>query len=401
MPATTGTTTSVIVAGARTPMGRLLGSLKGFSAADLGGFAIKAALDRAGIGGDQVQYVIMGQVLQAGAGQIPARQAAVKAGIPMNVPALTINKVCLSGLDAIALADQLIRAGEFDVVVAGGQESMTNAPHLLPKSREGYKYGAIEMLDSMAYDGLTDAYENIPMGESTEKHNSRLGLDRAAQDEIGALSHQRAAAAQKNGIFDAEITSVEIPQRKGEPVVFAKDEGIRPETTVESLGKLRPAFAKDGTITAGTSSQISDGAAAVVVMSKAKAQELGLEWIAEIGAHGNVAGPDNSLQSQPSGAIRHALKKDGLAVEDLDLIEINEAFAAVAVQSMKDLGVSSDKVNVNGGAIALGHPIGMSGARVVLHLALELQRRGGGTGAAALCGGGGQGDALIIRVPGK
>ncbi|WP_324797645.1 acetyl-CoA C-acetyltransferase [Streptomyces cyaneofuscatus] len=401
MAATTGTTTSVIVAGARTPMGRLLGSLKSFSAADLGGFAIKAALDRAGIGGDQVQYVIMGQVLQAGAGQIPARQAAVKAGIPMNVPALTINKVCLSGLDAIALADQLIRAGEFDVVVAGGQESMTNAPHLLPKSREGYKYGAIEMLDSMAYDGLTDAYENIPMGESTEKHNSRLGLDRTAQDEIGALSHQRAAAAQKNGIFEAEITPVDIPQRKGEPVVFAKDEGIRPETTVESLGKLRPAFAKDGTITAGTSSQISDGAAAVVVMSKAKAQELGLEWIAEIGAHGNVAGPDNSLQSQPSGAIRHALKKDGLAVEDLDLIEINEAFAAVAVQSMKDLGVTPDKVNVNGGAIALGHPIGMSGARVVLHLALELKRRGGGTGAAALCGGGGQGDALIIRVPGK
>ncbi|MCD9902007.1 acetyl-CoA C-acetyltransferase [Streptomyces sp. MT29] len=401
MSATTGTTTSVIVAGARTPMGRLLGSLKSFSAADLGGFAIKAALDRAGIGGDQVQYVIMGQVLQAGAGQIPARQAAVKAGIPMNVPALTINKVCLSGLDAIALADQLIRAGEFDVVVAGGQESMTNAPHLLPKSREGYKYGAIEMLDSMAYDGLTDAYENIPMGESTEKHNSRLGLDRTAQDEIGALSHQRAAAAQKNGIFEAEITPVEIPQRKGEPVVFAKDEGIRPETTVESLGKLRPAFVKDGTITAGTSSQISDGAAAVIVMSKAKAQELGLEWIAEIGAHGNVAGPDNSLQSQPSGAIRHALKKDGLAVEDLDLIEVNEAFAAVVVQSMKDLGVTPDKVNVNGGAIALGHPIGMSGARVVLHLALELKRRGGGTGAAALCGGGGQGDALIIRVPGK
>ncbi|WP_433403401.1 acetyl-CoA C-acetyltransferase [Streptomyces sp. CA-146814] len=401
MPATTGTTTSVIVAGARTPMGRLLGSLKSFSAADLGGVAIKAAMERAGIGGDQVQYVIMGQVLQAGAGQIPARQAAVKAGIPLNVPALTVNKVCLSGLDAIALADQLIRAGEFDVVVAGGQESMTSAPHLLPKSREGYKYGAIEMLDSMAYDGLTDAYENIPMGESTEKHNSRLGLDRTAQDEIGALSHQRAAAAQKNGVFEAEITPVEIPQRKGEPVVFAQDEGIRPETTVESLGKLRPAFAKDGTITAGTSSQISDGAAAVVVMSKAKAEELGLEWIAEIGAHGNVAGPDNSLQSQPSNAIRHALKKDGLSVDDLDLIEINEAFAAVAVQSMKDLGVSSDKVNVNGGAIALGHPIGMSGARVVLHLALELQRRGGGTGAAALCGGGGQGDALIIRVPGK
>ncbi|MEV8530953.1 acetyl-CoA C-acetyltransferase [Streptomyces sp. NPDC051211] len=397
----TNNTTSVIVAGARTPMGRLLGSLKTFSGADLGGFAIKAALDRAGIAGDQVQYVIMGQVLQAGAGQIPARQAAVKAGIPMNVPALTINKVCLSGLDAIALADQLIRAGEFDVVVAGGQESMTNAPHLLPKSREGYKYGAIEMLDAMAYDGLTDAFEGIAMGESTEKHNSRLGIERAPQDEFAALSHQRAAAAQKNGIFEAEITPVEIPQRKGDPVLFSADEGIRAETTAESLGKLRPAFAKDGTITAGTSSQISDGAAAVVVMSKAKAEELGLEWIAEIGAHGNVAGPDNSLQSQPSNAIAHALKKEGLEVADLDLIEINEAFAAVAVQSMKDLGVTPEKVNVNGGAIALGHPIGMSGARVVLHLALELKRRGGGVGAAALCGGGGQGDALIVRVPGN
>ncbi|MFG2971528.1 acetyl-CoA C-acetyltransferase [Streptomyces sp. NPDC048331] len=391
-------TTSVIVAGARTPMGRLLGSLKSFSGADLGGFAIKSALDRAGISGDQVQYVIMGQVLQAGAGQIPARQAAVKAGIPMNVPALTINKVCLSGLDAIALADQLIRAGEFDIVVAGGQESMTNAPHLLPKSREGYKYGAVEMLDAMAYDGLTDAFENIAMGESTEKHNTRLGIERAPQDAFAAASHQRAAAAQKNGVFEAEIVPVEIPQRKGDPVIFSTDEGIRPETTVESLGKLRPAFAKDGTITAGTSSQISDGAAAVVVMSKAKAEELGLEWIAEIGAHGNVAGPDNSLQSQPSNAILHALKKEGLEVSDLDLIEINEAFAAVAVQSMKDLGVTPEKVNVNGGAIALGHPIGMSGARVVLHLALELKRRGGGVGAAALCGGGGQGDALIVRV---
>lgn len=401
MPATTGTTTSVIVAGARTPMGRLLGSLKGFSGADLGGFAIKAALDRAGIGGDQVQYVIMGQVLQAGAGQIPARQAAVKAGIPMNVPALTINKVCLSGLDAIALADQLIRAGEFDVVVAGGQESMTNAPHLLPKSREGYKYGAIEMLDSMAYDGLTDAYENIPMGESTEKHKQpsrprppRPGRDRRPLPPAGRRRpEERSLRGRDHPGRD--------PAAQGRPGLFSQDEGIRPETTVESLGKLRPAFAKDGTITAGTSSQISDGAAAVVVMSKAKAQELGLEWIAEIGAHGNVAGPDNSLQSQPSGAIRHALKKDGLSVEDLDLIEINEAFAAVAVQSMKDLGVTPDKVNVNGGAIALGHPIGMSGARVVLHLALELKRRGGGTGAAALCGGGGQGDALIIRVPGK
>ena len=393
-------TTSVIVAGARTPMGRLLGSLRSFSGADLGGFAIKAALERAGVTGEQVQYVIMGQVLQAGAGQIPARQAAVKAGIPMSVPALTVNKVCLSGLDAIALADQLIRAGEFDIVVAGGQESMTNAPHLLPGSRDGHKYGAIQMLDAMAHDGLTDAFENVAMGESTETHNTRLGIGRPEQDEIAARSHQRAAAAQKNGLFDAEITPVEIPQRKGDPVVFAKDEGIRGETTVESLAKLRPAFAGDGTITAGSASQISDGAAAVVVMSRARAEELGLEWIAEIGAHGNVAGPDNSLQSQPSNAIAHALGKEGLTVDDLDLIEINEAFAAVAVQSMKDLGLSAEKVNVNGGAIALGHPIGMSGARIVLHLALELRRRGGGVGAAALCGGGGQGDALIVRVPG-
>ncbi|WP_055488496.1 acetyl-CoA C-acetyltransferase [Streptomyces sp. WMMB 322] len=393
----------MIVSGARTPMGRLLGSLKSFSGADLGGFAIKAALERAGIGGDQVEYVIMGQVLQAGAGQIPARQAAVKAGIPMNVPALTVNKVCLSGLDAIALADQLVRAGEFDIVVAGGQESMTNAPHLLPKSREGYKYGAVEMLDAMAHDGLTDSFENIAMGASTEKHNTRLGIARPEQDEVAARSHQRAAAAQKNGLFEAEITPVEIPQRKGDPVVFSQDEGIRGETTAESLGKLKPAFAKDGTITAGSASQISDGAAAVVVMSRAKAEELGVEWLAEIGAHGNVAGPDNSLQSQPSRAIEHALAKDGAGVKaaDLDLIEINEAFAAVAVQSTKDLGVSPEKVNVNGGAIALGHPIGMSGARIVLHLALELRRRGGGTGAAALCGGGGQGDALLLRVPGN
>ncbi|EFL02682.1 MULTISPECIES: acetyl-CoA C-acetyltransferase [Streptomyces] len=403
MSGTAGTqgTTSVIVAGARTPMGRLLGSLKSFSGADLGGFAIRAALERAGIGGEQVQYVIMGQVLQAGAGQIPARQAAVKAGIPMSVPALTVNKVCLSGLDAIALADQLIRAGEFDIVVAGGQESMTNAPHLLPNSRAGHKYGAIEMLDAMAHDGLTDAFENIAMGESTEKHNARLGITRAPQDEFAALSHQRAAAAQKNGIYEAEITPVEIPQRKGEPVLLTTDEGVRADTTVETLGKLRPAFTKDGTITAGTASQISDGAAAVVVMSRAKAEELGLEWLAEIGAHGNVAGPDNSLQSQPSNAIKHALSKEGIGVDDLDLIEINEAFAAVAVQSMAELGVTPEKVNVNGGAIALGHPIGMSGARLVLHLALELKRRGGGVGAAALCGGGGQGDALVVRVPKK
>jgi acetyl-CoA C-acetyltransferase len=389
---------SVIVSGARTPMGRLLGSLKDFSAADLGGFAIKAALERAGITGDQVQYVIMGQVLQAGAGQIPSRQAAVKAGIPMNVPSITINKVCLSGLDAIALADQLIRAGEFDIVVAGGMESMTNAPHLLPKSRSGYKYGAIEVLDAMAHDGLTDAFDHIPMGESTEIHNATLDISREEQDEFSARSHQRAAAAAKNGLFDDELVPVEIPQRRGEPLVFAADEGIRADTTAESLAKLRPAFAKDGTITAGSASQISDGAAAVVVMSRAKAEELGVPVLAEIGAHGNVAGPDNSLQSQPANAIKHALSKAGMSVDDLDLIEINEAFAAVGIQSMRDLGVGPEKVNVNGGAIALGHPIGMSGARLALHLALELKRRGGGTGAAALCGGGGQGDALILKV---
>ncbi|GAB2474378.1 acetyl-CoA C-acetyltransferase [Jatrophihabitans fulvus] len=392
-------TGSVIVHGARTPMGRLLGSLKDFSGADLGGVAIKAALERAGVSPEQVQYVIMGQVLQAGAGQIPARQAAVKAGIPMNVPALTINKVCLSGLDAIALADQLIRAGEFDIVVAGGQESMTQAPHLLPKSRSGYKYGAIEMLDAMAYDGLTDVFDHIPMGESTERHNAKLDLTREAQDAFSAQSHQRAALAQKNGVFDDEIAPVSIPQRKGDPIEFREDEGIRADTTAESLAKLRPAFTKDGTITAGSASQISDGACAVVVMSKAKAEELGLTWLAEIGAHGNVAGPDNSLQSQPSNAIKHALEKAGKQVSDLDLIEINEAFAAVGLQSMKDLGVGDDIVNVNGGAIALGHPIGMSGARLALSLALELKRRGGGLGAAALCGGGGQGDALLLHVP--
>ncbi|MFE9954156.1 acetyl-CoA C-acetyltransferase [Micromonospora sp. NPDC005299] len=390
---------SVIVSGARTPMGRLLGNLKDLPATKLGGVAIKAALERAGVAPDQVQYVIMGQVLQAGAGQIPARQAAVEAGIPMSTPALTINKVCLSGLDAIALADQLIRAGEFDIVVAGGMESMTNAPHLMLGQRAGYKYGDVTIKDHMALDGLTDAWDCCSMGESTERHGAKHGITREEQDAFAATSHQRAAAAQKNGHFAEEITPVIIPQRKGDPLVISEDEGIRPDTTAESLGKLRPAFTKDGTITAGSSSPISDGAAAVVVMSKAKAKELGLTWLAEVGAHGNVAGPDNSLHSQPSNAINHALKKAGLGVSDLDLIEINEAFAQVGIQSARDLGISTDKVNVNGGAIALGHPIGMSGARLVLTLALELKRRGGGTGAAALCGGGGQGDALIIHVP--
>ena len=390
---------SVIVNGARTPIGRMLGAFKDFSGADLGGVAIKAALERSGVRPDQVQYVIMGQVLQAGAGQIPARQAAVKAGIPMSVPALTLNKVCLSGLDAIALADQLIRIGEFDIVVAGGQESMTNAPHLLPKSRSGYKYGSVEVLDSMAYDGLTDVFDHVPMGEATDRYNAKLGIGREAQDGFAAQSHQRAAEAIKNGLFADEITPVNIPQRKGDPLEVTEDEGVRADTTTESLARLRPAFGKDGTITAGSASQISDGAAAVVVMSKDKAQELGLTWLAEIGAHGNVAGPDNSLQSQPSNAINQALRKAGLTVADLDLIEINEAFASVALQSMADLGVGPDIVNVNGGAIALGHPIGMSGARLALTLALELKRRGGGLGAAALCGGGGQGDALLLRVP--
>ncbi|MFD4675759.1 acetyl-CoA C-acetyltransferase [Lentzea sp. NPDC058450] len=392
---------SVIVAGARTPMGRLLGSLKDFSGAQLGGVAIKAALERAGVAPEQVQYVIMGQVLTAGAGQIPARQAAVAAGIPMNVPALTINKVCLSGIDAIALADQLIRAGEFDVVVAGGQESMTQAPHLLPKSRGGFKYGDVTMLDHMAHDGLFCAFDQVAMGVSTEKHNERYGVTREEQDAFSARSHQLAAKAAENGVFEAEIAPVAIPQRKGEPVLFSTDEGVRGDTTTDTLGKLRPAFAADGTITAGSASQISDGAAAVVVMSKAKAEELGLEWIAEIGAHGVVAGPDASLHEQPSNAIKAACAKEGIDPADLDLIEINEAFAAVGIVSTKKLGISEDKVNVNGGAIALGHPIGMSGARIALHLALELQRRGGGVGAAALCGGGGQGDALIIRVPAK
>jgi acetyl-CoA C-acetyltransferase len=388
---------SVIVHGARTPMGRLLGTLKDLPATKLGGVAISAALARSGVAASQVQYVIMGQVLQAGCGQIPARQAAVNAGISMSVPALTVNKVCLSGLDSIALADQLIRAGEFDIVVAGGMESMTHAPHLLTGQRTGYKYGDVTMLDHMAFDGLTDAYDTCSMGESTDRGSAKLGVTREEQDAFGARSHQLAAAAQKNGYFAEEIAPVTIPQRKGDPIVITEDEGVRPETTAEILGGLRPAFG--GTITAGTSSPISDGACAVVVMSRAKAEELGLPWLAEIGAHGNVAGPDNSLHVQPSNAIRHALGKQGMAVSDLDLIEINEAFAAVGVQAVKDLGVSPDIVNVNGGAIALGHPIGMSGARLVLTLALELRRRGGGVGAAALCGGGGQGDALIISVP--
>ncbi len=395
------TTSSVIVAGARTPMVRLLGSLKDLSGSDLGAIAIRGALAKAGVGPELVQYVIMGQVLTAGAGQIPARQAAVAAGIPMGVPALTINKVCLSGIDAIALADQLIRAGEFDVIVAGGQESMSRAPHLLTNSREGFKYGDTTMRDHMAYDGLHDIFTDQAMGNLTESKNQERGhqISREEQDAFAAASHQNAARAWKDGLFDDEVVPVSIPQRKGDPVVVAQDDGIRADTTVQTLARLRPAFSGDGTLTAGSASQISDGAAAVVVMSRGRAEELGLTWVAEIGAHGVVAGPDSTLQAQPARAIAKACAREGLDPKDLDLVEINEAFAAVGIASTRELGLDPRKVNVNGGAIAMGHPLGMSGARIALHLALELRRRGGGVGAAALCGGGGQGDALIIRVP--
>ncbi len=396
------TNTSVIVAGARTGTGRLLGSLKDFSGADLGGIAIRGALDKAGVSPEQVEYVIMGQVLQAGTGQIPARQAATKAGIPMSVPALTINKVCLSGINAIALADQLIRAGEHEVVVAGGQESMSNAPHLLEKSREGFKYGDVAMRDHMAVDGLWDAFTDQAMGLLTERANtSDAGpvFSREEQDAFSARSHELAAKAWKDGLFDGEVVPVSVPQRKGDPVEFRADEGVRADATTESLSRLRPAFSTDGTITAGSASQISDGACAVVVMSRARAESLGLAWLAEIGSHGVVAGPDSTLQAQPANAIVKACAREGITPADLDLVEINEAFAAVGLASTRALGIDADRVNVNGGAIAVGHPIGMSGARIVLHLALELRRRGGGVGAAALCGGGGQGDALILRVP--
>ncbi|MDG5483804.1 acetyl-CoA C-acetyltransferase [Mycolicibacterium gadium] len=391
-------TTSVIVAGARTPIGKLMGSLKDFSGSDLGAVAIAGALDKAKIPASAVDYVIMGQVLTAGAGQMPARQAAVAAGIGWDVPSLTINKMCLSGIDAIALADQLIRAGEFDVVVAGGQESMTRAPHLLMDSRAGYKYGDVTVLDHMAYDGLHDVFTDQPMGALTEQRNDADQFTRAEQDEFAARSHQKAAAAWKDGVFADEVVPVKIPQRKGDPIEFTEDEGIRANTTAESLAGLKPAFRKDGTITAGSASQISDGAAAVVVMSKEKAQEMGLTWLCEIGAHGVVAGPDSTLQSQPANAIKKAIAREGISVDQLDVIEINEAFSAVALASMKELGVDPEKVNVNGGAIAVGHPIGMSGARIALHAALELSRRGSGYAVAALCGAGGQGDALVLRA---
>ena len=396
-------TTSVIVAGARTPVGKLMGSLKDFSGSDLGAVAIAGALDKAQVPASAVEYVIKGRVLTAGAGQMPARQAAVAAGIGWDVASLTINKMCLSGIDAIALADQLIRAGEFDVVVAGGQESMTQAPHLLMNSRSGYKYGDVTAVDHMAYDGLHDVFTDQPMGALTEQRNDTDQFTRAQQDEFAASSHQKAARAWKDGVFADEVVSVKIPQRKGDPVEFTEDEGVRADTTAESLSGLRPAFRKDGTITAGSASQISDGACAVVVMNKAKAEEMGLQWLCEIGAHGVVAGPDSTLQSQPANAIKKAIAKEGISVDDLDVIEINEAFAAVALASTRELGLDEAtveaKVNTNGGAIAIGHPIGMSGARITLHAALELARKGSGYAVAALCGAGGQGDALVLRRP--
>jgi acetyl-CoA C-acetyltransferase len=395
---------SVIVAGARTPIGRLLGGLSGLSAVQLGGTAIRAALERAGLAPEHVDYVVMGQVLQAGSGQIPARQAAALAGVPMTVPALTINKVCLSGLDAIALADQLIRSGECEVVVAGGMESMSQAPHLLTGSRTGHRYGEVTMLDHLAHDGLEDAFTDQSMGALTEQHNvGDVAVSRADGDAFAARSHQRAWAAAGSGRFAEEIVEVRVPQRRGPDLVVGTDEGVREGVTAASLGALRPAFGAEGTITAGSASPISDGAAAVVVASREAAERLGLPVLAEIGAHASVAGPDSSLQLQPAHAITRACARQQLAVADLDLIEINEAFAAVGVASARALGLSAAeldaKVNVNGGSVALGHPIGASGARLALTLAVELRRRGGGVGVAALCGGGGQGEALVLTVP--
>jgi len=389
---------SVIIGGARTPIGKLSGGFAGFAATELGGFAIKAALERAGVSPDQVDYVFMGHVLQAGAGQITARQAAANAGIPLTVPATTINKVCLSGLNSIYLADLMIQSGQADIVVAGGMESMTNAPYLLPGARAGYRLGDKSVVDSMMYDGLFCAFDQVAMGAGTEKYAASAGLERLPQDEMSAASHERAAKAQKDGLFDNEIVPVEVPQRRGDPVLIEVDEGVRPGTTVESLADLRPAFDKAGNITAGNASQISDGGAAVIVVSKAKAEELGATPLGEIVGYGQVAGPDPSLLTQPARAIKAAADASGTAVGDIDLFELNEAFAAVGVASMADLGISDDIVNVNGGAIALGHPVGMSGTRLALTILLELGRRGGGLGAAALCGGGGQGDAILLKA---
>ncbi len=389
---------SVIIAGARTPIGKLAGGLASQSATDLGGYAIAAALARAGLTGEQVDYVFLGQVIMAGTGQASSRQAAVKGGVPLSVPSTGVNKVCLSGVNAIYLADQMIQSGDADIVVAGGMESMTNAPYLLTNARGGYRYGDGTLHDSMNFDGLTCGLEHIAMGLSTERYAAAAGMPREPQDAYAALSHDRAARAQKDGVLAEEIAAISIPQRKGDPIVIEHDEGIRPGTTAESLGKLPAAFQKDGNVTAGNASQISDGAAAVIVTSKAVAERLGVTPLAEIVGYGQVAGPDTSLLTQPANAIRKALARTGGSIGDIDLFELNEAFAAVTVASMNDLGISDDVCNVNGGAIALGHPIGMSGTRIALSLALELRRRGGGLGAAALCGGGGQGDALLLRV---
>lgn len=388
---------SVIVAGARTPIGKLSGAFASFTAMDLGGFAIAAALDRAGVRPDQVDYVLMGQVIQAGQGQITARQAAAKAGIPMTVPATTVNKVCLSGLNTVYLADQMIAAGDADIVVAGGMESMTRAPYLLPGARAGFRLGDATVVDSMMYDGLTCAFDECAMGLATERYNQQVGITRERQDAFAAASHEKAAAAAKDGRFADEIVPVEVPQRRGDPLVVDTDEGVRPGTTAESLGGLRPAFDKAGTITAGNASQISDGGAALIVMSRAKADELGVTPLGELISYGQVAGPDPSLLLQPSRAMAKAFGKAGKEVADVDLFEINEAFAAVGLASVDDLSIPEEKVNVNGGAIALGHPVGMSGTRLALTALCELRRRGGGLAAVALCGGGGQGDAALIR----
>lgn len=391
--------TPVLLHGARTPFTRFRGALASLSAADLGAHAIRGALAAAGVRPEQVDTVIVGQVVQAGAKQGPARQAAIRAGLGWDVPTVTINKLCLSGLTAIIDAARLVRTGEAGVVVAGGQESMTNAPHLVLGSRSGFAFGDVTMADSLTHDGLDDPFSGEVMGELTDRGCATRGIGRPEQDAYALRSHQRAAAARDAGRLADEIAPVSVQQRKGEPVVVEHDEGVRADTTLEALQRLRPAFVPDGTITAGSSSPLSDGAAAVVVASRAFAKRNGLPWLAEIGAAGQVAGPDSSLHSQPSRAIEAALKREGLAASDLDLVEINEAFAAVALQSIADLGVDPDVVNTDGGAIALGHPVGASGARLALHLALALHRRGGGVGAASLCGGGGQGDALILRVP--
>ena len=388
---------SVIVSGARTPIGRLSGALAPFSAMELGGFAIAAALDRAGLSPGQVDYVVMGHVILAGQGQITARQAAVHAGVPMTVPATTVNKVCLSGLNAVYLADLMVNAGDAEIVVAGGMESMTRAPHLLAGAREGFRLGDAAMVDSVLHDGLTCPFDRCAMGLATERYNERVGITRERQDAFAAASHEKAAAAAKDGRLADEIVPLKVPQRRGDPITVDTDEGVRPGTTAASLAALRPAFDAGGTITAGNASQISDGAAAVVVMSRAKADELGVTPLGELVSYGQVAGPDPSLLLQPSRAIAQALGKAKLEVRDVELFEINEAFAAVGLASADELGIPAEKLNVNGGAIALGHPIGMSGTRLALSALYELRRRGGGVAAVGLCGGGGQGDAAVLR----